>query len=1009
MQVDSNNDDFDDDRKVPAHLKLTGTRGDLIERLMIEANTTLDYSHKKGTNHRHHHHHQQQQSNNKQKEKYNIEDKVGDHNEDDNADKNDIYLSSSESDDDDDDDDDADDENDDESDNNSLLIENDDGDEDCTEYHVNHINTINDTASSPVYKILREYFGHRQFRAGQEWAIDRTISGKNSLLVMPTGAGKSLCYMMPAASLPGLTIVVSPLIALMHDQLRKLPVQLPGACLSGDVSTHKVSKITMDVLNGLIKVLYVSPERLSSPSFRKLIQTLNSSNQKCTKAVSLICIDEAHCLSQWSHNFRPSFLRIHREIKFIDPHATLALTATAPPGMQRDIMRYLDIQEEGLKSMPPRRDNLTFFANIVNNDEDRMQVLLKILQSSCDNVERKKSSSTSLKSSIPLTIVYVGRRDEAESISEYLKASDISAVAYHAGMDADQRAKSQSMFDRGLAKVIVATVAFGMGVDKADIRQIIHSSIPKTVENYLQETGRAGRDGLPSKCHLMISRDDAIKGISLQHSNKLSHIQILLLLERIFALNDDTRGSSSSVKSLRYSSATLIDSVERDLDIPSAVVETILSILEMPPYQLLTVDGISYDTIKGKTKLGMKEKELLQSNALLKAINKLNVISKKNAMAKNDDDDDDEEGDINVFHAPVDRSGMGGYSSYGLNTNNGGFRPKSDSSKAWQVDDGRSSYGLKRFELSLDALSHELNSTRSDICRHLWGLQREGLIEYSLSDSAAFVRFENILSFDSKQEYSKWLWGLASSVLSTMLRIENMWSERSYDMWRLGNVLHDLTNTVTSANDNSDNDDDNVHDINIWDSQQVFKDFICHYVENICGQVDIKTNTTDSNMLKLQDMFYNTQLPTIATTNTTTTTSTITTTDDITNATLSNALQDAIFITQEIKMIDIIRHITKTSNEKFIQYLHHDNTTIDNDSNNNNNDYNANDNNANDIERLYEIEKKRMCCLYVTKVLHGLQSRLLSSSSWRDHTSWGRYKDIDFDYLYMKIYEKIIQ
>jgi superfamily II DNA helicase RecQ len=231
---------------------------------MIEASRTLDHSRKKSHND---HKHNEIVSVTKE---VNVDAKmdVGDCDNDVNGD--DICLSGS--------DDDSDDEDDDDNDENeSLLIADEDGEHGINDDDADFDTTTmdDDCDSSPVFKILRDYFGHKQFRSGQEWAINRTIDGKNSLLVMPTGAGKSLCYMMPAALLPGLTIVVSPLIALMHDQLRKLPVQLPGACLSGDLSTHKVSKITVDVLNGLIKVLYVSPERLSSPSFRKLIQTLN--------------------------------------------------------------------------------------------------------------------------------------------------------------------------------------------------------------------------------------------------------------------------------------------------------------------------------------------------------------------------------------------------------------------------------------------------------------------------------------------------------------------------------------------------------------------------------------------------------------------------------------------------------------------------------------------------------------------------------------------------------------
>ena len=327
-------------------------------------------------------------------------------------------------------------------------------------------------------------------------------------------------------------------------------------------------------------------------------------------------------------------------------------------------MKNLGIESNGLRAMPPRRDNLSFFAKIVDNEEDKSKAILNILQSSSLKAATSSSKKTS---NIPLTIVYVGRRDEAESITSYLKANDIAAVAYHAGMDSDQRERSQSMFDRGTARVIVATVAFGMGVDKSDIRLVVHSSIPRTVENYLQETGRAGRDGLPSECHLLVSRDDTIKGISLQHSNKLTHIQIFLLLSRIFVFSDN-----SDIITLKYSSATLLDSIEKDLDIPPPVVETILSILEQD--NTLLVDGIGYDTIKGEIKLGAKDKDLLKSNIFIKAINELNTLmTNKNTNIVDSDDE-------NNIH---DRSGIGSYNSYGISN---GLKPKVfDSLKAWQV------------------------------------------------------------------------------------------------------------------------------------------------------------------------------------------------------------------------------------------------------------------------------------------------------------------------------------
>jgi len=183
---------------------------------------------------------------------------------------------------------------------------------------------------------LAESFGFAAYRQGQRWAIDRCLAGKSSLLVMPTGAGKSLCYMLPAVLLPGLTIVVSPLIALMQDQMKKLPVHLPGAVMGGKISTYDMTKVSSGVLEGVVKVLFVSPERLCSQPFRSLMRALHASLGEA--AVSLLCVDEAHCLSQWSYNFRPAFLRIRRELQHIRPASVLALTATAPPKMQREIM-----------------------------------------------------------------------------------------------------------------------------------------------------------------------------------------------------------------------------------------------------------------------------------------------------------------------------------------------------------------------------------------------------------------------------------------------------------------------------------------------------------------------------------------------------------------------------------------------------------------------------------------------------------------------------------------------
>jgi ATP-dependent DNA helicase Q4 len=234
------------------------------------------------------------------------------------------------------------------------------------------------------------------------WAIDRTLSGLSSLLVLPTGAGKSLCFFLPALILgggaqaakdntSGLTIVVSPLISLMQDQLRKLPVHLPGACFSSGMSAVEGSNLTCAILNGLVRILFVSPERLCTQSFRNLIKTLKRRKQESwltsnrairdgktpitiDNPVALLCVDEAHCLSQWSFNFRPSFLRIRREIMFIRPRAVIALTATATPDVQRDIAYHLSISNDGIFTTPPARYNLSLNVSIISDTLSKNEV-----------------------------------------------------------------------------------------------------------------------------------------------------------------------------------------------------------------------------------------------------------------------------------------------------------------------------------------------------------------------------------------------------------------------------------------------------------------------------------------------------------------------------------------------------------------------------------------------------------------------------------------------------------
>ena len=476
---------------------------------------------------------------------------------------------------------------------------------------------------------LRNYFGLSSFHSSQRWAIDRAIAPvpSSSLLVMPTGSGKSLCYMIPAACLPGITVVVSPLIALMQDEMKKLPVQIPAVCLSGNLDGKDMGKISTAITKGYVKIIYVSPERLCTDAFRSLIEKVRCNGNM----VSLLAVDEAHCLSSWSYNFRPAFLRIRREItQSLLPQAILALTATAAPSVQRDICRVLHLNpEKDVHVVPSQRKNLNYYTHIIEHEEKRYQTILDLLQViQC----RGQYSSRDLKTKsirdddggkkIDCTIVYVWRRDEAVSLSTFLKGSGISAGCYHAGMASDQRMNAQEAFFRGNISVMVATVAFGMGVDKADVRNVIHSSMPKSLENFVQETGRAGRDGLPASCHLILCKYDIIRQASLSYSPALSLVHVHAFLSHVFLLDnknsplfpnrqdlkvdygieakDDLESTPQYCSYQCFSKVYIPISSLSSMDLTETAAETLLSILELPPFSLLTVEGRFKNSLKGK-------------------------------------------------------------------------------------------------------------------------------------------------------------------------------------------------------------------------------------------------------------------------------------------------------------------------------------------------------------------------------------------------------------------------
>ena len=354
------------------------------------------------------------------------------------------------------------------------------------------------SAESVITRHLRRTFGYSSLHPEQMWAVQRVLRGSKSLLVLPTGGGKTMCFLLPTllmAGRYGLTIVVSPLVALMRDQIRKMPLELPAACLSGGVSAAEVADIASAVLNGCLRLLYVSPERLCSPSFRSLISQIHEAHRKRRRGngegsgIGLLCVDEAHCLSQWSFNFRPSFLRIKRELARMKARSVLALTATAPPDVRADIIEHLGIPPaDGVLSCAPARPNLSLYSQYIRDDTDRREMVFKAVSASRSAESREKRNRHTLnsKTRVAAAVVYVGQRHETEALSEYLQSRGLSCRAYHAGLASTERTKIEQSFYKGTVDVVVATVAFGLGIDKANIRLVVHASLPKSVESYLQ-------------------------------------------------------------------------------------------------------------------------------------------------------------------------------------------------------------------------------------------------------------------------------------------------------------------------------------------------------------------------------------------------------------------------------------------------------------------------------------------------------------------------------------------
>ncbi|MDX5436919.1 MAG: ATP-dependent DNA helicase, partial [Pontibacter sp.] len=331
---------------------------------------------------------------------------------------------------------------------------------------------------------LKEVFGYNQFRGNQELIINNIINGKNTFVIMPTGAGKSLCYQLPALSLPGTAIVISPLIALMKNQVDQLNAFGVNAhFLNSTLSKAETNKVKKETLAGEVKLLYVAPESLTK---EETVEFLRASN------ISFVAIDEAHCISEWGHDFRPEYRRIRGIIDQIGNLPIIALTATATPKVQLDIQRNLQMDEASVFKSSFNRTNLYYEVRPKHNTKKQL----------IQYVKKHKGKSG---------IVYCLSRKKVEEIAELLKVNDIKALPYHAGLDASVRMANQDAFLNEEADVIVATIAFGMGIDKPDVRFVIHYDTPKSIEGYYQETGRAGRDGLEGNCVMYYSYDDIVK------------------------------------------------------------------------------------------------------------------------------------------------------------------------------------------------------------------------------------------------------------------------------------------------------------------------------------------------------------------------------------------------------------------------------------------------------------------------------------------------------------------
>jgi len=404
--------------------------------------------------------------------------------------------------------------------------------------------------------ILKSKFGFDDFRGGQLETIEILLAGRSAAAIFPTGSGKSLCYQLTALLLPGLTLVISPLLALMKDQIDSLQAKnINAERLDSSLTEEKYREVSNAIRGGHLKMLFVSPERLTNERFLNLIRG---------QQISLLAVDEAHCISAWGHNFRPDYLKLAQAVQSLNVERVLALTATATPKVSDDMAEAFHIQPDDVVNTGFYRPNLEFRVTACQSHE-RDPLLVKRLK------ERPAGPA----------IVYVSLQKDAENTAKLLIENGFNAAPYHAGLKTEQRTATQEAFMSGKIPIICATIAFGMGVDKADIRYVYHYHLAKGFESYLQETGRAGRDGAPSICELFACADDCTT-----------------LENFVYGDTPDASGITSLVNEIL--DAEEIDITARELatahDIRQLVVSTLLTHLEL--FGIIQFDGYYYSDIR---------------------------------------------------------------------------------------------------------------------------------------------------------------------------------------------------------------------------------------------------------------------------------------------------------------------------------------------------------------------------------------------------------------------------